>query len=45
MKTLTIRRLPPLPHREDTMPPGSGLIIAGLLSVMIWGVVALVALT
>ncbi len=44
MKTLSLKGAPPLRRHEDTMPPGSGLIIAGGLSVMIWGLVAAVAL-
>ena len=44
MKTLSLKGAPPLRRREETLPPGSGLVIAGALSVMIWGLVAAVAL-
>jgi len=44
MRSLSLKDSPPLRRHEDTMPPGSGLIIAGGLSVVIWGVVAAVAL-
>jgi hypothetical protein len=43
MKTLSLKDAP-LPRRqEETLPPGSGLLMTAVLSVMIWGVVAAVA--
>ncbi len=44
MKSLTLRRAVPLRRHEKTLPPGSEIAIAGGLSVMIWGIVAAVAL-
>jgi hypothetical protein len=44
MKTLSLKRGAPLRRREKTLPPGSEFVIAGGLSVMIWGIVAVVAL-
>jgi hypothetical protein len=44
MKSLSLKRAVPLRRREMTLPPGSEIMIAGGLSVMIWGIVAAVAL-
>jgi hypothetical protein len=44
MKSLSLKRPTPLRRREDTLPPGSEIVIAGALSVVIWGIVAAVAL-
>lgn len=44
MKSLSLKRAAPLRHREDTLPPGSEILIAGALSAMIWGIVAVVVL-
>lgn len=43
MKTLSLKGAPPLRRREETLPPGSGLLMTGALSILIWGVVAAVA--
>ncbi|MDH7974726.1 hypothetical protein QH494_21250 [Sphingomonas sp. AR_OL41] len=44
MKSLSLKRAVPLRRRENTLPPGSEIVIAGGLSIMIWGIVAAVAL-
>lgn len=44
MKNLSLKPTAPLRRREDTLPPGSEIVIAGTLSAMIWGVVAVVVL-
>jgi hypothetical protein len=44
MKTLSLKGAPLPRRREETMPPGSGLVMAAALSILIWGVVAAVAL-
>jgi len=44
MKTLSLKGAPPLRRYEETLPPGSGLLMTAALSVMIWGIVAAVAL-
>ncbi|CAN5409462.1 hypothetical protein BH10PSE14_BH10PSE14_02450 [soil metagenome] len=44
MKSLSLKRRASLRRREETLPPGSEIVIAGALSVMIWGIVAAVAL-
>ena len=43
MKTLSLKGAPLPRRREETLPPGSGLMMTAALSVMIWGIVAAVA--
>jgi hypothetical protein len=45
MKTLSLKGAPlPLRRQEERLPPGSGLVMTAALSVVIWGIVAAVAL-
>ena len=43
MKTLSLKRAPLPRRREETLPPGSGLVMTAALSILIWGIVAAVA--